>query len=74
MPGLDLLAENGHDAVAVFLEERVAEGRRVDGFEELCAEGADVVEVWKGWLLAGDRSCAWCELTQLQRVHGFGLD
>jgi hypothetical protein len=45
MPRLDLLAEDGNDAVAVFLEERVTERRRVDSFKELRAEGADEVEV-----------------------------
>lgn len=50
MPRLDLLPEDGYQVGAVFLEQRVAEGRRVDGFEELGAERADVVEVWSAVL------------------------
>jgi hypothetical protein len=46
VPWLDLLPEDGHHAVRVFVEQCVAEGRGVYGFEELGAEGADVIEVW----------------------------
>jgi hypothetical protein len=47
VPGLDLLAEDGDEAVAVGVEELFAQRRRVDCVEELCGEGADVVEVWR---------------------------
>ena len=45
MPGLDLLAEDCHDTIRVLFEECLAQGRAVDGFEELGAEGADVIEI-----------------------------
>lgn len=45
VPGLDLLAEDCDNAVRVFVEERLAQRRAVDGFEELGTEGADVVKV-----------------------------
>lgn len=45
MPGLDLLAEDCDDAVRVFVEERLAQRRAVDSFEDLGAKRADVVEV-----------------------------
>ena len=45
MPRLNLLAEDCHDAVAVLFEEGFAQAGCVYGFEELLAEGADVVEV-----------------------------
>lgn len=50
MPGLNLLAEDGNDAIRVLLEEGFAQRRAVDGLEELGAERADVVQVWS-WLV-----------------------
>lgn len=47
MPWLNLLAEDGNDAIRVLLEEGFAQRRAVDGLEELGAEGADVVQVWR---------------------------
>jgi hypothetical protein len=47
VPGLNLLAEDGNDAIRVLLEEGFAQRRAVDGLEELGAEGADVVQVWR---------------------------
>jgi hypothetical protein len=49
MPGLDLLSEDGHDAIAVLLEEGLAQVGGVDGLEDLGTERTDVVEVYV-WL------------------------
>ena len=43
---MDLLPEDGDEAVAVFGEEGVAERGGIECFELLGAEGADVVEVY----------------------------
>jgi hypothetical protein len=45
VPWLDLLAEDGYDAVAVFVKERLAEVGRVDGHEHLLAEGTDIIKI-----------------------------
>tara|TARA_R110002003_G_scaffold126_28_gene11703 strand:+ start:10276 stop:10674 length:399 start_codon:yes stop_codon:yes gene_type:complete len=49
MPGLDLLSEDGHDAIGVLLEEGLAKVGGVDGLEDLRTERTDVVEVYV-WL------------------------
>ena len=46
MPGLNLLAEDGHHAVAILLEQCLAQSGAVYGFENLCTEGADIVEIY----------------------------
>ena len=46
VPGLDLLPEDGYDAVGVFSEKCLAERGLVDCFEHLGREGAHIVEVW----------------------------
>ena len=46
VPRLDLLPEDGHDTVGVFLEKGLAERGLVDCLEHLGREGAHIVEVW----------------------------
>jgi hypothetical protein len=72
VPRLNLLAENGHDAVAVLVEERLAEVSGVDGLEHLLAEGADIVEIcecYQRLLVFGGLR----KLTELERVYGLRL-
>jgi hypothetical protein len=47
VPGLNLLAEDGDNSIRILLEEGFAQRRAVDSLEELGAEGADVVQVWR---------------------------
>lgn len=46
VPWLDLLAEDGYDAVAIFLEEGLAQVGGVYGFEDLLAEWANVIQIY----------------------------
>lgn len=73
MPWLDLLAEDGDDAVAVLFQQCIVEWRIVYSLEELCAEGADIVEVYEAGSVYEARWKARCNSRETYKALAYAL-
>jgi hypothetical protein len=71
MPWLNLLAEDGHDAVTVLVQKSLAEVGGVHSLEHLLAERAHIVEILRRSVSSASIEVE--ALTKLERVHSLWL-